>query len=112
MKRILHHINKVKERPHHVRRRIAMTAAFSGTAVIALAWLAFMLGSGTFAIQGSSFADSQQASTGTSVSASQGLAGAAAAPVGRADTPARIEIIDARTAATSTRSAEATILPF
>lgn len=118
MKKFFEHLDRVKERPHHVRRKIAFAAAFAGTAVIALAWFAITLGTGAFAIQGSSFADSTgQGGTGTVASSdggTSGLAGAAAAlpPAPAENKAAHIEIVDAKPATTSASRSEATVIPF
>ncbi len=116
MKTVFEHIEHVKGKPHHIRKRVAFAAAGSITAVIALVWLAGSLATGAFAIKGSSFADStgqSPAPVAGADTASAGLAGAAAAlPSVAASAPAHIEIVDTAVASSSKRQAEQTVIPF
>ena len=115
MKTIFDHIERVKGKPHHVRKRVAFGTAAALTAVVALAWLVGTVGSGTFALKPTSFADSAGvagAVTTSSSNGSQGLAGAAAAPVlNDASAPAHIEIVDTAPK-TPAKKAEQTVIPF
>lgn len=114
MKNVFEHIEYVKGKPHHFRRRIAAVAATVGSALIAVAWLTTSYMTGAFAIQGSSFAMStaqEDAVATTSASDTQGFAGAAAA-FGDTRSPARIEIVDAAPAQAPAKKIEPTILPF
>ena len=58
MKTIFDHIERVQEKPHHIRKQIAFGAAAALTAVIALVWLVSSLGTGAFALKDTSFAQS------------------------------------------------------
>lgn len=112
MQKIAHHVARLREKPHHIRKQIAFAAAAGMTGAIALVWLVGSALSGAFAIEGSSFAavaaaDNVIATTSASLPA--GLAGAAAAVSAAA--PARIEIVDTNPAATTTQPAP-TVLPF
>jgi hypothetical protein len=115
MKTIFEHIEHVKGKPHHIRRRVAFSAATVGTAVIALAWLVGSLGAGAFALKSSSFANNTVEETKVVFESgdSQNFFGVAAvlesAP---ARTPARIEIIDSAKPEASSKNAEQTIIPF
>lgn len=115
MKNILEHIEHVKGKPHHIRRRFALGAALGGSGLIALVWLTGSLATGAFAIQGSDFAQSSGQSdlvvATTSVSDNSGLAGAAAG-LQSSDGPARIEIVDTSSVAVPKKQSEQTILPF
>ena len=124
MKTLFEHIEYVQGKPHHVRRRIAFSAAAGTTAFIALVWFVGTLASGTFAIHGSSFAES--AGQGQIVVTGNGnqsnVAGVAAAAVvsasgvdsGNASGPARIEIINTNTASATSSAAQTdrTTIPF
>lgn len=118
MKTPTEHIEHLRSKPHHVRRRIAFTAAFSGAAMIAVVWFVGTTSAGIFALRGSTFADTQgrdTLETGGSDSGNQTyVAGAAAAPaVQDTNAPARIIIVDDRTATSSgNKQTEATVLPF
>lgn len=117
MKTVFEHIEQVKGRPHHIRKRVAFSAAGGVTAFIALVWLSVSLGTGVFAIQGSSFADARSQSSvavsDTGSSANSGLAGVAAALPGTdTNAPARIQIIDTSSSTTAGPKAEQTTLPF
>lgn len=114
MKRILDHIENLKAKPHHIRRRFAASAATFATALIALVWLGASIMTGAFAVRGGSFALSTGQEGGvatTSASDTQGLAGAAAALEDKS-APAHIEIVDAAPAPSSAKKTEPTILPF
>lgn len=117
MKNIFDHIEYVKGKPHHVRHRVAVGTATLGSAVIAFVWLAVSFVTGSFAIEGSSFAMSTgQNDTVTTVDSTNqidGLAGAAAAlPNISASAPARIEIVDTTPAPAPKKQSDQTILPF
>lgn len=114
MKTVFEHIDYIKAKPHHIRKKVAFTLAASGTAFITVVWLSASVMTGSFAIQGSSFAQSTEeveVVPTTSARTTEGLAGAAAAFSGRADSePAGIEIVD--TTPAPTKKPEPTILPF
>src|SRR5450756_2501965 len=101
MKTIPEHIEYVKGKPHHVRRRIAFGIAGVGAGIIAFVWLSSSIATGAFAVQGSSFADATgqgnvevTGGTNNSHPAVSGIAGAAAA-LPAVNAPSHIEIIDA-----------------
>jgi len=115
MKTVFEHIEYVKGKPHHIRKRVAFATAGGASTLIAFVWLAGSLSTGAFAIKGSSFADrTEQSSVVTAARAggNASLAGAAAAlPSAAASAPARIEIVNAATTS-SKRQAEQTTIPF
>ena len=111
MKTIFDHIERIKQKPHHIRKRIAFGTAAAGTAVIALVWLVGNLSLGTFALKESSFADA--VGTGgieATGDVSQNLAGAAAA-LQDEDAP-RIEIVDTSPSTQAAPKEEPTTIPF
>jgi hypothetical protein len=116
MKTVFEHVEYVKGKPHHIRKRVAFTAAACGAGLIALVWLVGSLSMGAFAIKGSNFADSTKQdgviTTSSDTSASQ-LAGAGAASVFNkpADVPAHIEIVNTTPTAPQ-KQAEQTTIPF
>jgi hypothetical protein len=115
MKTIFEHIEYAKSKPHHIRKRIAFTAAATITAVVALVWFFGTLSSGAFAIQGSTFAESTGAEptvvNNPGSSNAEGVAGAAAA-LPDENAPAHIEIINSSPATSSENQAEQTTIPF
>ncbi|HQT82556.1 MAG TPA: hypothetical protein PLW99_00145 [Candidatus Paceibacterota bacterium] len=115
MKTFFEHVEHIKGKPHHVRKRVAFAAATGVTAVIALVWLVGSVTSGMFAIQGSNFAEStgqQPVATTTEAGAggTSGLAGAAAA-LPAASAPAHIEIVDA-TSSVPAKPVQQNVIPF
>jgi hypothetical protein len=114
MKNVFEHIEHVKGKPHHVRRRVAVAGATVGSAMIALVWLVSSVMTGAFAIEGSTFALStgqEGAFATTSASGTEGLAGAAAAVSGSSG-KARIEIVDTTPPPVPSKQSDKTMLPF
>ena len=115
MKTIFEHIERVKGQPHHIRKRVAFGSAAIGTAVIAFMWLSVSIGTGTFALKDTSFAQNAENNSGTEVPKDndEQFAGVGAASVLRENSePARIEIIDANPSKPTQNGAERTIIPF
>lgn len=116
MKTLSHHIKHIQGQPHHIRKRVAFSAAAIGTSFVALIWLVGSLALGNFAIAGSSFADSVGAGQGTLLTTgteggNPNLAGVGAA-ANASSAAAHIEIVDTTAAASLQKKAEQTILPF
>lgn len=117
MKTIFEHIEYAKGQPHHIREKLAFGIAAGTSGLIALVWLVGSFSSNSFAIQGSTFADSTGqgsaavATSGNTNSSDSGLAGAAAALPG-AGAPARIEVIDTSAPTTTRDTSEQTTIPF
>src|SRR3989344_4686588 len=114
MKTIFEHIEHIKGKPHHIRKRVAFGAAAVGTSIIAPAWPAASLGTGAFALKDTSFAQTaSDYGTPAASGVEEQLAGVGAASIiKRAGEPARIEIIDASSQTSSGKKAEQTIIPF
>lgn len=115
MKKVIAHIEHIKGKPHHIRKRVALGVATGVSGLVAFVWLAGNLSAGSFAIAGSSFDAStgQQAAivvTTNEAGDVQGLAGAAAALEDK-KAPAHIEIVDT-TPAPVKKQSDQTILPF
>ena len=115
MKTIFEHIEYAKSKPHHIRKQIVFTSAAGISILIALVWLIASFSTNSFAIKGSTFADSTGQSTVETVSDSenemQNIAGAAAALPDK-NAPAHIEIIDTTTSVPEKNKAEQTTIPF
>lgn len=107
------HIERVKGKPHHIRRQVAFAVAAVGATLIALVWATISIATNSFAIQGSNFAEStgQVPAVATGSNANAGLAGAAGAAAGQSEA-AGIEIIDTGTSSTLKPASEPTVIPF
>ena len=114
MKTVSEHIEYVKGKPHHIRKQIAFGVSSGIAALIALVWLITSVGSGAFALKGSTFSDDLglvPEPDSDALFGNQNLAGAAAA-LQDESVPAHIEIIDAPSAAAETKRVEQTTVPF
>ncbi len=118
MKTIFDHIEHIKSKPHHVRNRIAFSAASIGTGLVALVWLVSALGTNAFAIQESSFAKSVGQESVVATDSGNGnnpvnsaVAGASAA-LSNASGRAHIEIIDTTSSTRKAAQPEQTTIPF
>lgn len=120
--RIIEHIDRLREKPEHIRHRIAMGVAFGITAVVAAGWMTAMATSGTLALKSStneapgSGSDVAAAVT-ESTSAFSSLMGAAGAAFSATSTEAALDIIESETRTSSTIGSEAsasqkTVIPF
>ena len=107
------HIETLKGKPHHVRKRVAFGIAGGSAALIGILWFGISLSSGAYAIHASDFADATAASASvTSAPQNPQLAGAAAAlDSNQQSAPAHIQIID-DTPSAHASTTEATIIPF
>ncbi len=116
MKNIFDHIEQVKGKPHHVRKRIAFGAAALGSAFIALVWFTGSVMTGSFALHESNFAMStgqENPIVKVSDTGSQNLAGvAAAAALQSPNAPAHIEIVDTAASTAPSKPSEQTTIPF
>lgn len=113
MKTVFEHIEYVKGKPHHIRRKVAFTAAGACTAAIALVWLVGSLSMGVFALKDNNFADStgQENVITTPQTDTSNLAGAAAA-LSNSNAPAHIEIVDTTPVVPAQKRSEQTVIPF
>ena len=117
MKTVFQHIEHAKGKPHHIKKRIVFASAGVGTALVALIWVAGSLSSGSFAIKGSTFADSSNpepvvtVGSNTTGNVGSGVAGAASA-ISDPKAPAHIEIVDTSSSTPPKKSAEQTTIPF
>lgn len=110
MQAVFNHIERMKAKPHHVRKHLAFLYAGIVAGLIGVVWFIANLTSGTFAIGNATFADSvKQAPVATVPEQPSGLAGAAAAATD-ASAPAHIEIVN--TTPAPAPKAEPTTLPF
>lgn len=114
MKTVFEHIEHIKGKPHHIRKRIAFTTAAAGTGIIALVWLVGSISLGVFALKDNSFADTtgqSPAVTTDNTADASNLAGAASA-LESASAPAHIEIVNTTPSISGQKKAEQTTIPF
>lgn len=112
MKSLFDHIDTIKQKPHHIRKHIAMSSATALTALIALVWLGGSLHSGAFALKNSNVGASTGIVTSGAESQAAPVAGAAAAFPKSDTTPAHIEIVNTGAATSSLPAREPTVIPF
>lgn len=117
MKSFFQHIESIRAKPQHVRRRVALGISGGLTGVIALVWFVGSVEAGAFTIPASAFGAAPESASVTVVQpnlnpATTGMAGAAAAlPSESAQEGAHIEIVSAP-AATTSDTKEQTVIPF
>lgn len=123
--RIIEHIDRLREKPEHVRHRIAMLTAAGITGLVAVTWMGALATSGTLALKTGAVAENASG-TGTEVSeaisesssAFTNLMGAAGAAFGATSTEAALQIIETRTSSTINADAQPanathkTVIPF
>lgn len=114
-----HHIQKLQEKPLHIRERIAFGTSASITAIVALGWLVGMSASGSFSLATKSIAESVRPPETVSNTLVEGstniksLLGAAGAALGNPEVPAAIRIIDTHESSTlPDDQTAATVIPF
>lgn len=125
--RIIQHIERLREKPHHVRHRIAMFTAVVATGVVTFGWLTALSTSGALALSTPDPVVEEGAATpeadiskafSDSKSAFSNLVGAAGAAFGATSSEAALQVLETRT--TSTLNAESrtqnntdkTVIPF
>lgn len=121
------YIEKLKLKPEHVRRRIAVGTSVGITALVAIVWVSALSASGTFALGTGTNAPKQAPSTdafaldGTNVKSNVSqLVGAVSAATGATTSQASLTIVDGTTTSSigqPTKQADgnntsATVLPF
>lgn len=114
MKTVFEHIEYVQGKPHHIRKHIAFGSAAGIAALIGFVWLAHSVGTGAFAIKGSTFAQSTEQESlviSGGENGNQNLAGVAAA-LQDESAPAHIEIVDVTPSTQKVKQVEQTTLPF
>ena len=107
------HIERLREKPEHVRHTIAMGTAFVFTGLVAVGWMTAMATSGTLALKPSApvndGAGAEVAKTVTeSTTAFSSLLGAAGAAFTATSTDAALDIIESETRTSSTLNANQT----
>lgn len=119
MKTAAQHIEYIRSKPHHVRKRIVFVASSVITGFIAFIWIVTGLVTDSFAVKQSSFADATGGSdTGVAVvqvnANRQGLAavGAAVIPQSTNSAPAQIEVVNSVPVVSPIDQSNKTVIPF
>lgn len=112
--RIIEHIDRLREKPEHVRHRIAVLTAAGITGLVAVTWMGALATSGTLALKPLPEPE-PVAETAPSFSR---LVGAAGAALSAPSNDPELEIVESRTSSTldsSVKPANAThktVIPF
>ena len=119
MTRTAHHLENLKQKPHHVRERIAFGVSGGVTGLVVLGWLVAMSTSGSFSLATKSVATAVKPPAEVSQSLTQGssnfsnLMGAAAASLGVPNEEASVKVVDTKSSSTLEASnTSATVIPF
>lgn len=120
MASVTHHIDRLKEKPSHIRERVAFGVSGGVTALVALGWLTAMSSSGAFSLATKSVAEGVRppAAVATSINESsssfKSLLGAAAASLGASTSPSSISVVEVSSSSTldGQSSSGPTVIPF
>lgn len=120
MATIIHHIERLKEKPSHIRERIAFGVSGGITGLVAIGWLVAMSSSGSFSLATKSVANAVTPSAEVTQSVSQStsnlnsLMGAAAASFGVGGEDATVKVVETKTTSTleTADTNSATAIPF
>jgi hypothetical protein len=121
MARIIEHIDRLREKPEHVRHTIAFGVAIGISGLVAVGWMTALATSGTLALETDQpvIEDSATKALAESTYAFSNLMGAASAAFTATSTEAALNIIETRTSSTlntsateSSTGAGKTIIPF
>ena len=120
MAAIFEHLERLRAKPHHVRRQIALGTSVAVTALVAVGWLGALASSPKFALNPETAGDGvdmQSAVTETRSNFSE-LVGAAGAAFGATSSPAQVIVVDTKTRSTldvprdNYNDTRETVIPF
>lgn len=112
--RIIEHIDLLREKPEHVRHRIAVLTAAGVTGLVAVTWMGALAASGTLALKP---VETPEPVVAEAPSFSR-LAGAAGAAFSATSSDASLEVVDMRTSSTldsqpkPANATHKTVIPF
>ena len=112
MQSVVNHIEQLKGKPYHHRKRITYLYAGIGAGAIGLVWLIASLATGAFLIHDSLLTRDSSGEGTAVIEANQRIAGAAAALTTDAGAPAELKIIDTKPTSARTKQPEHTVMPF
>lgn len=117
---LIHHIENLRAKPHHVRERIAFGTAAGITAVVAMVWVTTLAATGTFSL--ASNVPTDDGATQTAIAQTQSgfsqLVGSAGAALGAPTTSPSLRIVDDGTTSSletkqvNANNSNATVIPF
>jgi hypothetical protein len=118
--RIIEHIDRLREKPEHVRHRIAVLTAAGVTGLVAVTWMGALATSGTLALTSNETAPATEMSESIteSTSAFSNLMGAAGAAFSASSSAASLDIVETRTSSTldgkaaPANNTNKTVIPF
>ncbi len=122
--RIIDHIDRLREKPEHVRHRIAVLTAAGITGIVAVTWMGALASSGTLALKTGATPENGSGTgevtktISESTSAFSNLMGAAGAAFNATSTEAALQIIETRTSSTldakvgPANATNKTVIPF
>lgn len=118
--RIIEHIDRLREKPEHVRHRIAVLTAAGITGLVAVTWMGALATSGALALKASETGPDPEVSKSIaeSTSAFSNLMGAAGAAFNATSSEAALDIIETRTSSTldaqvaPANATNKTVIPF
>ena len=117
--RIIQHIERLREKPEHVRHRIAILTAIIATGLVAVTWMTAMATSGVFALKTTSpVEDPAKETIAESASKFSNLLGAAGAAFGASSSEPTLNVQESRTTSTLNTDARIennthkTVIPF
>ena len=119
MAAVSEHLERLRAKPHHERRRIALGSSLAITALVAVGWVGGLASSPSLALKDREDGDlgMQGALTDTRGSFSE-LVGAAGAAFGATSTPAQVTVVDTKARSTldapraNHNDTRETVIPF
>ncbi|HEX5774828.1 MAG TPA: hypothetical protein VFY28_02615 [Candidatus Paceibacterota bacterium] len=100
MANLSEHLERVRSKPHHERRRIAFVASALITGTVALGWMGALASSNTLAIAAPGEGTGMHADLASTKTNFSELLGAAGAAIGATSSPAAVVVVDGATYST------------
>lgn len=121
MAAVSEHLERLRAKPHHVRRQIAFGTSLVVTALVAVGWMGALLSSPKLAIERTP-TDGEEVNFQESLTETRSnfsdLVGAAGAALGATSSPTKIEVVDTKTSTTmdvkrdNYNNTRETVIPF
>lgn len=121
MAAVSEHLERLRAKPHHVRRQIAFGTSVALTALVAVGWMGSLLSTPKLAIERTP-TNGEEVNFEESLTQTQSnfssLMGAAGAALGATSSPSKIEVVDTKTSSTmdvkrdNYNDTRETVIPF